>query len=419
MFFAPSLNSKTFPMWRLKLREATDAFRGGRLDEAGRLLCQSGLRDFRPAKKLLAEVVKRRVYEAEQCLAAGEPAAALARLGQLDRTRAEDTAIVKLREAAGHVAAAQRFARRGELTRAECEYSRAAALLPHVAALADAARACSLKRAESRELADRLHAALAGEHWAEVLRHAERLIELCPDHLIARQARSRAWSAVGMHLMDESTNTYTGPSPTPPKPPAVAWRPMDRFLLWVDGVGGYLVCGRAEVTIGQPVPESQVDIPVLGDLSRRHAKLRRDGEAYLIEPRRPVRLDGRSIDRATALADGMTIEMGNVKLRFRQPHPLSATARLEFVSRHRTQPSADAVLLLAESCVLGPGTQSHVVCGDWSRELILYRQGDDLLCRRSGRFQVDGQGVVDGSPLTLKSQVSGEDFSLSIESLVG
>jgi hypothetical protein len=217
--------------------------------------------------------------------------------------------------------------------------------------------------------------------------------------------------------MDNSTKSYADSQSNAAQPP-VAWRPVDRFLLWVDGVGGYLICSRDELTIGQPVPDSPVDIPLLGDLSRQHAKLRRDGETYLIEPRRPVRVDDRQIDRATALADGATIELGNVKLRFRQPHPLSTTARLEYVSRHRTQPSADAVLLLAESCILGPSAQSHIVCGDWSQELIVYRQGDDLFCRRTGRFAVDGRLVVNSSQLTFNSQVSGEDFSFSVESLV-
>ena len=43
-------------------------------------------------------------------------------------------------------------------------------------------------------------------------------------------------------------------------------------------------------------------------------------------------------------------------------HVLSASARLEMVSRHRTQPHVDGILLMAESCVLGPKWQNHVVC---------------------------------------------------------
>ncbi|HET6884466.1 MAG TPA: FHA domain-containing protein, partial [Pirellulales bacterium] len=451
-----SLSPTMFQPWRLKLREATEAFQGGRLDEAGRLLCQSGLREFRPAKQLLAKVVDRRLNEAEQCLAAGNPAAALARLDDLDRRFADTTDVRLVREAAWRMETAQRFARRGDFSRAEQEWARAAALLPRLTSLEDAVRACKVKGAKARELATSLHTAIAARQWPDVLRDAEALLELCPDHEAAREARRQAWSEVGINLrasvpvaahcgagvlsamanvqtwnnakqaehlhhngrlkrlryekalpMDESTNTFSKPPARQEPPAAFPWRPIDRFLLWVDGVGGYLVCTRDEVTLGQPVPEAQVDVPILGDLSRRHAKIRRDGEAYLIEPRRPVRLDGRSIDRSTALADGVVIELGNVRLRFRRPHPLSGTARLEFVTPHRTQPAADAVLLMAESCILGPNAQSHVTCGDWSRDLILYRQADELYCRRSGRFQVDGQAATDSGALTLKSQISG------------
>ena len=62
----------------------------------------------------------------------------------------------------------------------------------------------------------------------------------------------------------------------------------------------------------------------------------------------------------------------------RRAHPLSLTARLDFLSRHRTQPPADAVLLLADSCVLGPKPHSHIVCRDWTREVILFRHEEKL-----------------------------------------
>ncbi|MEX2560589.1 MAG: hypothetical protein WD403_11780, partial [Pirellulales bacterium] len=88
---------------------------------------------------------------------------------------------------------------------------------------------------------------------------------------------------------------------------------------------------------------------------------------------------------------------------------------LEFVSHHRTQPSADAVLLLAESCVLSPAANSHVVCRDWSSEVVLFRQADALLCRKAGSFEVDGVAVADRAALGRRSQVVGDDFSLSIE----
>ncbi|MGH7140332.1 MAG: hypothetical protein ACREHD_31740, partial [Pirellulales bacterium] len=185
-------------LWRLKVREAKDAFRGGRLSEAGRLLCESGVREFRPAKELLAKVIEHRLREAEQSLAAGEPAAALARLESLDARSATTTEARMVRDAALRIAAGQRFARRGEFVRAEQEWGRAAALLPHLVALEDAARACKVKGAEIRELATALHDAVRKEQWPAVLRQAEALLGICPDHEAAREARRRAWSAVGI-----------------------------------------------------------------------------------------------------------------------------------------------------------------------------------------------------------------------------
>jgi hypothetical protein len=191
-----------------------------------------------------------------------------------------------------------------------------------------------------------------------------------------------------------------------------------RFLLWIDAVGGFLVCRGDEVVLGQPIPGSNVDVPILGDLSRRHATIRRDGEGYLLEPGRKVGLNGREVKDAALLRDGDAIELGDtVRLKFRRPHPLSATARLDFVSNHRTQPSADAVLLMAESCVLGPNPTSHVVCRDWQDDVVLYRQGSGLACRSAGGVTIDGVKNAQRGTVGANSRIVGSDFALSLEPL--
>ncbi len=154
-------------------------------------------------------------------------------------------------------------------------------------------------------------------------------------------------------------------------PLAMRWREVvtnatkmpDRLLLWVDAVGGYLVAMGNEISLGQPAAAGAApDVPILGDLSRRHAIIRREGEAYWIEALRPVRIDGKSVPHTAPLLEGSTIDLGQgVRLRFRRPHPLSATARLEFASPHRTQPSTSAVLLMADACIMGPAATSHIV----------------------------------------------------------
>ncbi|NUQ63396.1 MAG: hypothetical protein HUU20_13035 [Pirellulales bacterium] len=190
----------------------------------------------------------------------------------------------------------------------------------------------------------------------------------------------------------------------------------ERFLLWIDAVGGYLVLMQDEVVLGQPAPQSRADVPILGDISGRHARICRDGEGYLLEALRPAWVNGRSAAPTAMLTDGSTIRLGDaVNLSFRRPHALSATARLDFLSPHRTQPSVDAVLLMADSCVLGPRPQSHVMCRHWPNEVILYRYEDRLQCRTRGWIEIDGVKYKDRGPVRLGSRIVGEPFSMSLE----
>lgn len=190
----------------------------------------------------------------------------------------------------------------------------------------------------------------------------------------------------------------------------------DRFMLWVDAVGGYWVCLGDEILIGQPDRQAAADVPILGDIARHHARIRRDGEGFTIEAIGPTAVDGRALRDLGWLRDGSRIELGeSVRLLFRRPHALSGTVRIEFVSRHRTQPSADAVLWMADTCILGPKRQSHVVCHQWPQDVVLFRDGDELFCRTKGRFEIDGV-VCDGrGRITRNSRVEGDGFSFNLE----
>jgi hypothetical protein len=194
----------------------------------------------------------------------------------------------------------------------------------------------------------------------------------------------------------------------------------DRLMLWVDAVGSYLICRSDEVALGQPASGGAApDVPILGDLSRRHAVIRREGETYSLEALRSVRVDGKGVNGSAPLWDGSMIELsGAVRLRFRRPHPLSATARLEFASPHRTQPSTNGVLLMAEACILGPAATSHVITPQWRYEIVLFRQMDELVCRTSAKITIDGTTRTAGrSVLKSGSRVEGEEFAFSLEPL--
>ena len=149
--------------------------------------------------------------------------------------------------------------------------------------------------------------------------------------------------------------------PRPTAGPRRGRRPKGRFLLWVDGVGGYLVCMDDRIVLGRAGADSHADVPLMGDLSRNHATLVRNGEGYLLQAHHASFVNGKPVAEQVVLRDGDVIRLGStVELEFRQPSPVSATARLAIVSRHRLPLAVDGVLLMAETCIVGEAAQAHI-----------------------------------------------------------
>jgi hypothetical protein len=189
-------------------------------------------------------------------------------------------------------------------------------------------------------------------------------------------------------------------------------------MLWIDAVGGYLVCLSDEIVVGQGTPGSPADIAIQADISRKHAKISRVSGGYLLEPLHgTVAVGGRPAADSVLLSDGDEIQLAAAKMRFRKPHVLSSSAWLEITSGHRCQPHADAVVLMAESCVLGPKWQNHVVCRDWSSDVVLYRNSGQLFCRAADPIEIDGRRHDRSGPLRPGSHVRGADFSFTIEAI--
>ena len=93
------------------------------------------------------------------------------------------------------------------------------------------------------------------------------------------------------------------------------------------------------------------------------------------------------------------IRLGStVEVEFHQPSPVSSTARLQVVSRHRLPLAVDGVILMAETCIVGPSKQAHIPAPNLEAPVVLYRQGATLWCRAPGEFEVDGKLARGPSP---------------------
>ena len=200
---------------------------------------------------------------------------------------------------------------------------------------------------------------------------------------------------------------------TPPITPS-------RFMLWIDGVGGYLICEERTIVLGQP-GEANVEVPIMADISRRHAEIRREGEHYLLDPLRSSFVDGRAVTEPSRLGREAEFGLGTswntaVRLRFRVPHACSQSAKLEMTSSHRLRPHADGIVLLADTCLVGPAADCHVTAVDAARTCVLYRRSDGtIVFRTAGAYDVDGRQATDATPVSRSSRISGDDFVWQLE----
>ena len=189
-------------------------------------------------------------------------------------------------------------------------------------------------------------------------------------------------------------------------------------ILWIDGVGSYAICDQNEITIGQAFPGNAVDLAIRGDLSRRAAVIRRHGEDHLVQPLQLVQVNGSEIDRAVVLSDGSVISLGSrIELKYNKPTQLSGSARLELIGHTRWQPLLSAALLMGESCVLGPESNSHVICPDWTYKVVLFRNGAQWMCRVNDQanIQIDGKLVRAPFPLVQGQRIRGDEISMTLE----
>lgn len=191
------------------------------------------------------------------------------------------------------------------------------------------------------------------------------------------------------------------------------------YLLWIDGVGTFLVYLQETMRIGGPgepgtvggLGSARADLALLASLSRNHASIIRSGESYFLEANGPVFCNQRPVNERVLLTNRSELKLNSeTVITFKQPTVLSASACLELTSHHQPQQRLDGIVLMADTCLLGPSSENHVVCHDWPDTVILYRQGDQILCRSKHEIYVNQKSASEGALLTPGSLVSGPDL---------
>ena len=437
----------------LPLRQAQEALKTGRLEEAYRLLCQPEAQGLKGSWDLLQQVARAFVKRGQFHLEQRDAEAAWNDLLQAEQVGLTDREAAKLRQTLTRqgVEEVRAHLKAGEPARA-CKFidqlRDRQVRLPELQTLEEGAKGWNLAREQAsrgefaaaghtlervcRDLTGlrgpleqfctdvrnyhgrfqsaivELHEALAGKKWRDVLQLSEQILAMAPNHAEARKARVRAWKAI-----EPATEAHAPATVELPSQPVL--RPQPRFLLWIDSVGGFLVCLGTRVNVGQATPDAFVDIPLFADVSRHHATLTREAEGYVLEAVRPLFVNSRAVDKRL-LQSGDRITLGSsCQLQIRQPVPVSASARIDLVSGHRLPLALEGVLLMADTLVLGPGSQVHVSMPELKQPIVLYRHKDGLGIRYQGQFQVDGERCTERGQLGTSSTVTSDEFTLAIE----
>lgn len=193
--------------------------------------------------------------------------------------------------------------------------------------------------------------------------------------------------------------------------------PPVSYTLWIDQVGAYLVCLADMVAIGGPaVGAHAADVSLLANLSRRHATLLRSGERYVLHAHAATALGGRPVLEKCDLCDGAELQLGSsVRMRFRIPSVVSGSARLEFLSDHRPAAAVDGVVLMSETCLLGPAVENHIRCPAWPSSLLLFRREGHLWVKGREDLFLDGQHAPAGGQLASGTIVTATDLRFRVE----
>ncbi|MCH8852826.1 MAG: hypothetical protein IID41_09280 [Planctomycetes bacterium] len=184
----------------------------------------------------------------------------------------------------------------------------------------------------------------------------------------------------------------------------------ERLLILVDGSGSYLLIRNARASIGRAATDDPADIPVVSNLSERHADIARIDDDYFIFANREVNIGGRSVQQKL-LQNGDKIILGRrAKLTFNLPSRKSTSAVLDLGGSGKLPNDVKRVIMFDHLATFGRKTNAHIVVPTASEDLVLYERAGKLWLRH----KVSGRGDP-GIPIELDTPFEYAGVSMVIE----
>ncbi|MCZ6792464.1 MAG: FHA domain-containing protein [Planctomycetota bacterium] len=206
----------------------------------------------------------------------------------------------------------------------------------------------------------------------------------------------------------------SGATPVAPEP-APAAAATGRYVMWVDGVGSFLLLRSDCLTIGRIGSSTHPDVGLAADLEGVHAQIVRADDDYFVVARGPVSVGGERVTRHL-LTDGDRMTLGSrTRLTFRLPSSLSGTALLELGSGLRLPGDVRKVVLLDRHLIFGPGSGAHLTLSKLDERVILTCEKETFRLRAKTPVFVDGRPLGEGEPVPLGAhiEVGGLTFTMT------
>ena len=151
-----------------------------------------------------------------------------------------------------------------------------------------------------------------------------------------------------------------------------------RWMLWVDGCGGFSVLVKSTLNVGRQSSLGQVDVGLIADVPRLAGSIVREQSDYywhtesLVGGSNADESSSQSLNSRKWIEPGCEIEgLGSAKLRLKKPSALCDSAVLTLDPPHRFGGHIDAVLLVNQTWLIGPSDDCHIRCRSLSSKMIV------------------------------------------------
>lgn len=266
---------------------------------------------------------------------------------------------------------------------------------------------------KARQILGRLRLILPGAKWVQ---EASNQIQQCSEAIQALATGPLGLSMGDQAVVGQPTAANSAeadepmveePTPTREKSPTkkadIAL--PDKFVLQIDGIGGYLVMRNNPVTIGAISSSFRPDISLLCEAQVPAVKISRQEHDYFLRSDKPVQVGDKPVTEAP-LTDGERIALSmRCRMKFSMPNAASNTAVLTLSSARLPRPDISQIILMDRDLLVGPASSCHIRQTASNQTVTFFLRNGLLFCKSDEPIEIGGQ-VSDGrSPLPMETAI--------------